>query len=238
MKANLIIIPSVIFLLIAVGMLYPEEMDKFSALIMIVFSLLFVLYFIYLYESRTSGTKEIAVVALIGAFSAAARIPFAPLPSVQPCTFIILVSGYVLGETAGFMIGAETAFLSNFFLGQGPWTPWQMLGWGLAGVIGSLFQRCCAGRKYELYLFVVLGIAVGYLFGLIMNTWYWLAYTYPHTLPGLILTETMAFPFDTLHAASNAIFIQLFAPKFIKILKKYKDRYGIFKPSCGTPPPR
>jgi energy-coupling factor transport system substrate-specific component len=147
---------------------------------------------------------------------------------VQPCTFIILITGYVFGETAGFMVGAETAFLSNFLLGQGPWTPWQMLAWGLAGILGALFRRAFYGGRYELYIFVALGIAMGYLFGLLMNIWYWLAYTYPHTLAGFILIESLSLPFDTLHAVGNAIFIQLFAMRFIKTLEKYKKRYGIF----------
>jgi hypothetical protein len=62
------------------------------------------------------------------------RIPFAALPGVQPTSFLVMVSGLVFGPQAGFMIGAMAALASNFFLGQGPWTPWQMLGWGLMGM--------------------------------------------------------------------------------------------------------
>ncbi len=208
--------------------MYPDTATKYLPLLMLLIFFLFFSYFVVLYESKISSTKEIAVVAILGAFSAAARIPFAPIPSIQPSTFIIMVVGYVLGETAGFMVGAETAFLSNFLLGQGPWTPWQMLAWGLAGILSALFRRGFGGRKHELYMFIALGVAIGYLYGFIMNVWQWLTYTSPPTLAGLLLVESLSFPFDTLHAAGNAIFIQLFGPKFIDTLEKYKKRYGIF----------
>ena len=63
---------------------------------------------------------------------------FAAVPNVQGTTDVALLSGYVLGPAPGFMVGALAALASNVFLGQGPWTPWQMLGWGAAGVAGAL----------------------------------------------------------------------------------------------------
>ena len=94
---------------------------------------LVILAFFFEFESAAMGAKEIALVAMLGTISAAVRIPFAAIPNVQPCTFIIICSGYIFGPLAGFMVGAVTALVSNLFLGQGPWTPYQMLAWGLAG---------------------------------------------------------------------------------------------------------
>jgi energy-coupling factor transport system substrate-specific component len=94
---------------------------------------LVILAFFFEFESAAIGSKEIALVAMLGTISAAARVPFAAIPNVQPCTFIIICSGYVFGPVAGFMVGAVTALVSNLFLGQGPWTPYQMIAWGLAG---------------------------------------------------------------------------------------------------------
>ena len=49
-----------------------------------------------------------------------------------------MLSGLALGSRKGFLIGSLTAFGSNFIVGQGPWTLYQMVSWGLAGVIFGL----------------------------------------------------------------------------------------------------
>src|SRR3989442_1466570 len=81
--------------------------------------------------------KELALIATLGATAAAGRVLFAAIPGVQPVTVMTVVAGVALGARAGFAVGATAAFVSNFFLGQGVWTPWQMLAWG-AGVVASL----------------------------------------------------------------------------------------------------
>ncbi|HHY92024.1 MAG TPA: ECF transporter S component, partial [Firmicutes bacterium] len=88
--------------------------------------------FAVLYERRHES-REVPVVAALAALAAAGRIPFAAIPNVQPTTYLVLLSGFVFGSVPGFTVGATAALASNIFLGQGPWTPWQMLAWGLAG---------------------------------------------------------------------------------------------------------
>ena len=66
------------------------------------------------------------------------RIAFAAVPNVKPTTVIVLISGYALGGAPGYVVGAVAALTSNFFFGQGPWTPWQMAGWGATGIAGAL----------------------------------------------------------------------------------------------------
>ena len=70
-------------------------------------------------------------------------------------TFIVLVSGVALGPAPGFVVGATTAVVSNLFFGQGPWTPWQMLAWGLVGVVGGLMG--IRGRRPRRWELVVVG---------------------------------------------------------------------------------
>lgn len=97
------------------------------------------LIIIYLrYDRRGASAKEVALIATLAALAALGRIPFAAIPSLQPTTFLVLITGYVFGVVPGFMVGSLAAFVSNFFLGHGPWTPWQMLGWGLVGVSGGI----------------------------------------------------------------------------------------------------
>lgn len=220
-----------IFMLIIFSILYPF----FSGIVSIFIIILSLLSLLLLYERDSLRGKEIAVIAMMGTFSAAARVPFAALPNIQPCTFIILVSGYVFGPFAGFLIGAETAVLSNFFLGQGPWTPWQMFAWGVIGMMGYLFRLVFKGRKYEFEAFLIVGFLSGYIYGIIMNLWYWLSFVYPHTLQSFLMVESTSIWFDTLHAVGNAIFIDLFALRFIRTLERYRLRFGLFSRTRDFP---
>ena len=90
------------------------------------------------YERGRPPSKLVAMVAALAALAVAGRVVFAPIPNVQATTDVVLLSGCALGAAPGFAVGAVAAFASNFFLGQGPWTPWQMLGWGAVGVAGGL----------------------------------------------------------------------------------------------------
>ena len=95
------------------------------------------------------------MVATLAALAALGRDAFAALPDVKPMTAIVLVGGYAFGAGPGFAVGAISALASNILLGQGPWTPWQMLGVGarravgaaLAGALGPRPSRAGARRS-------------------------------------------------------------------------------------------
>src|SRR4029450_12893857 len=89
-------------------------------------------------ETGPNASKEIVLVATLAAVAAAGRVLFVAVPGVQPVTVTTVASGAALGPRAGFATGALAALASNFFLGQGWWTPWQMLGWGACGVAGGV----------------------------------------------------------------------------------------------------
>lgn len=103
------------------------------------------------FERREAASGEVALTAVMTALSVAGRIIFAPLPAFKPCAAVIILAGIYLGAEQGFMIGALTALISNFFFTQGIWTPFQMMVWGiiglLAGLVGSKLKKspcCCA----------------------------------------------------------------------------------------------
>ncbi len=212
---------------------YEKFVDPYWGLISLIFLILVLLESVFVFEEHAVGSKDVAMIAILGAISAASRIPFAGIPSVQPSTFIIMLTGYALGYYAGFMVGMETALLSNFFLGQGPWTPWQMLAWGLAGVLGASL-KFLRGKRYEIHLLMLFGFLYGYVYGIIMNLWYWLAFIYPHSLASFLMVESLSIYFDTLHALGNVIFIDLFGEKFVKILARYRERFLVVKNSLCT----
>ncbi len=189
--------------------------------------------FYFEFEVVALSSKEIALVSMLGTISAVLRIPFTAMPGVQPCTFLVICSGYVFGPVAGFMVGAMTALVSNFFLGHGPWTPYQMFAWGLAGVTAAYIGRFNLGRIW----LVLFGILWGYLYGVIMNAWFWATFVYPLTLRTFVVTETNSLWFDTFHAIGNAIFLGLFGVKTIAILDRFRKRFnwGLSSEPKGEP---
>ena len=191
-------------------------------LIATVLVILAIIAFFFEFEASALGSKEIALVAMLGTISAVLRIPFAAIPSVQPSTYLIICSGYVFGPVAGFMVGALTALVSNFFLGQGPWTPYQMFAWGLVGVSAAYIRRFNLGRTW----LIIFGIVWGYLFGWIMNTWFWASFVYPLTFKTFIVAQLNSVWFDTFHAIGNAFFLGLFGMKTISILERFRKRFN------------
>lgn len=175
------------------------------------------------FETAAASSKEIALVAMLGTISAVLRVPFAAIPNVQPCTYLIICSGYVFGSIAGFTVGAMTALVSNFFLGHGPWTLYQMIAWGLAGLSAGYLSKLRSNRT----LLIALGILWGYLYGFITNIWFWTAFVYPLTLQTFIVTQVNTIWFDTLHAIGNAIFLGFLGTRTVSVLNRFKERFSI-----------
>lgn len=177
------------------------------------------------FERGKATSKEVALVAVMSAAAAMGRVVFAALPNVQATTFIAMVSGYVMGPESGFMVGAAAALVSNFFMGQGPWTPWQMLAWGLAGASAGLIKRIFPGiGRLGMTFYCLLW---GYFFGWIMNLWYWSSFVRPLNINTFIAACISSIWFDSFHAAGNAILYYYFGEGFIKVLKRFYRRMKV-----------
>ena len=182
------------------------------------------------FERRQIEARELVLLAVLAAIAAVSRVPFASIPSVQPTTFVIMMSGLVFGAGSGFIIGAVAALASNMILGQGPWTPWQMVAWGLVGFSAGLLRK----RKIMQVTWgrILFGIAWGFLFGAIMNLWGLLAFTQSGSeLDTNILLSYFAGSalFDIMHSVSNVIFLLVFGGVWIKILTRFKRKYGLLE---------
>jgi hypothetical protein len=94
------------------------------------------------FEGHRPKAREIVTLAVMCALCVAGRAAFFMLPSFKPVAAIVIIAGVALGAESGFLVGALAAFVSNFVFGQGPWTPFQMFGFGLVGLFaGLLFHR-------------------------------------------------------------------------------------------------
>ena len=120
---------------------------------------------------------------------------FAAVPNVQGTTDVALLSGYVLGPAPGFMVGALAALASNVFLGQGPWTPWQMVGWGAAGVAGALLATISRRRAGRLTLAGACALA-GLAFGAWMDLFTLMAFTATPSADGYLAIAGISLPFN------------------------------------------
>jgi energy-coupling factor transport system substrate-specific component len=169
------------------------------------------------FESGTDSTRELAVVATLGAAAAAGRVLFAAIPGVQPVTVIAVVAGASLGLRAGVATGALAAFVSNFFLGQGIWTPQQMLGWAACGAVGALLAPAVRRRVPLAVVCAVLGLA----FSASMDVWLWYGF-FPHTWASLTAVVGRGAWFDVTHAIGNVVLALAIGPE----LRRMLDRYG------------
>ncbi|KIO96432.1 Substrate-specific component CbrT of predicted cobalamin ECF transporter [Levilactobacillus brevis] len=113
------------------------------------------------FEKRQLGTRLLVFLAVIVALGVIGRVPLAAIPNVQLTSFVVIVSAVSLGPELGFVSGSMMALVSNLFLGQGPWTPWQMLAWGLMGLTTGLLGR--TSLKNQLWVMVIWGATVGFL---------------------------------------------------------------------------
>ncbi|MGC5325044.1 DUF6580 family putative transport protein [Brevibacillus sp. SYSU BS000544] len=189
---------------------------------------LYMLIMIWVERSKVDE-KLIAVIATLGTIAAVARVPFVFIPNVQPTTFLVMISGYVFGARAGFLSGCLAAVLSNIFLGQGPWTLWQMLSWGLAGASGGLlgwllekdkFQPLLASRGKKA-MFVASCAIWGFIFDWIMNLWIFVGLGSFMNWKSFVALYAAGIPFDVLHASGNLLFAVAFASTFARILSRY-----------------
>src|SRR5436190_12629854 len=146
-------------------------------------------------ESGPDSAKELALVATLGGAAAAGRVLFAAIPGVQPVTVVAIVAGAGLGLRAGVGVGMTAAFVSNLFLAQGPWTPFQMLAWGACGAIGALLAPLLRGRV----ALAVVACVLGFAFSAFMDVWEWYAF-WPHTWKAFVLVFGRGVPFDIAHA--------------------------------------
>jgi energy-coupling factor transport system substrate-specific component len=177
------------------------------------------------YERAQPTTRMLALVATLAALAALGRVAFAPVPNVKPTTDIVLIAGFALGGAPGFMVGAVGALASNLFFGQGPWTPWQMLGWGLVGIGGAALSRAFPNLG-RVPLALVCG-AAGLVFGAVMNLSQWINYSGDHSLAKLVATFGTALPFDLAHAAGNVAFCLAFGPTLLRALARFQTRFTV-----------
>ncbi len=185
--------------------------------------------FLRLDKKRTS-VRRLTLIAVMTALSIASRFIFAAFPAFKPMSAIVILTGVYLGGEAGFLCGCLTAFISNFYFGQGPWTPFQMTALGLIGLVAAILfsgRKNIAGSKIRLFLLLLYGMFCGVFYSLFLDTWTML-WTYGGLdVEGYLAAITVAIPYTVLYAVSNVIFLLIFEPVFGKRLGRIIRKYRI-----------
>ena len=125
--------------------------------------------FFMMFEGRKPKAREIMVISVLAAIGVAGRAAFFMVPSFKPVAAIVILTGVSFGGEAGFLVGCLIMMLSNMFMGQGPWTPWQMFSFGIIGFLaGILYQKgILKARKRDLCIYGFLSVVL--IYGGIMN---------------------------------------------------------------------
>jgi energy-coupling factor transport system substrate-specific component len=213
----------------------------------LIFTLLVGLAALLLLVELASGgmnAKVASALAVLAVATAILRVP--PLPAgASAFFFLIVLAGYVFGPRFGFLLGAMALFVSALLTGGfGPWVPYQMFaaGWlGLSsGWLGGLRSRLTGHPRLEIVMLIAFGIIWGFLFGAMMNLWFWpyvatgdnvswrpglgFGATLQHYWSYYLLTSA---GWDAWRALANIVLIAIAGRSTLDVLTRYRDRFTI-----------
>lgn len=226
-RSYLMLIPLILFALLVVSIIF----FKYNAYLLLSFTILaaMMIPFFVRFEMRKIAGREVVILAMLAAIAAVSRVPFVGLPSVQPTSFVIIMTGLVFGAESGFIVGAIAALVSNVFLGQGPWTPWQMYAWGMMGMTAGLLKNTT--WLNHLWGKCTFGFIWGFIFGWFMNLWIVVSNIENFSFDFIVGVYLSSFYFDLAHALSTVFFLIVFGVSWLKVLERFKRKYGLLDES-------
>ena len=183
--------------------------------------------FFMAFESRKPKARELVIISVLCAITVAGRAVFYMLPEFKPVVALVILAGLCFGGETGFLVGSISGFLSNFFFGQGPWTPWQMFAFGIIGFIAGILFRKGFFRKTKVSLCVFGFLATFIIYGGIMNPASIIMWQ-SHITWNMIAAACLAgMPMDLVHALGTAFFMWFMAEPMIETLERIKVKYGL-----------
>lgn len=222
-----ILILVVIPLTILYGVYVLEDRKYYFISMLIIFYTM--LPFFMIFEHKEPKIRELMILAVLVAIGVAGRSALFMLPQFKPVVAIVIITGVCLGAESGFMVGALTGFVSNFFFGQGPWTVWQMFCFGIIGFIaGILFQKGFLKKNLGA-LCIYGGLSTFVIYGGIINMGSMLMATGKFNFYTLLTFYASGFWFDLIHTSATVFFLCLLAPTMIEKIERVKVKYGLIE---------
>ncbi len=203
--------------------------DRSNVFIGLCIILLASLPFIMVFEDRKPQARELILIAVLAAIAVVGRVAFFMFPQFKPMTAVIIIAGAGLGAEAGFLTGAVAGFVSNFFFGQGPWTPWQMFALGIIGFLAGVLFYNKNHSHYKIKLCVYGGIATFFIYGFLMDTASVLNFTQEVSFSVFIATYVSGIAFNAVHAFSTIVFLYILSEPMERKLNRIKKKYGVLQ---------
>lgn len=184
------------------------------------------------FEGRRPQARELVVVAVLCALAVAARVAI-PIPNFKAIYGIVMIAGIALGPQTGFLVGAVAALSSNFFLSQGPYTPWQMMAYGAGGMLaGFLFRKGRLPRNP-----VCMGLAgffgVVLFVGPLLDTCTVFLTPIPMRLSSILAIYISGFAVNISQGISTFLVMFLLGKPLLEKLDRIKVKYGMMEDGYG-----
>ena len=217
----------VILLLLALTLLLLGPIDitfnwvLFSLLLSML--LLFILFIEF--EERKYDARMLALISVLTALVVASRQLIHGI-EFSPVFFFVILTGYVYGFIPGFTVGALAMFFSNFFLGHGPWTPFQMIGLGFTGGLAGIIPKV-RNKRIELALLALYSVITAYFYGAFTDLFSWVAFVPQHTAETFIAIVSAGMIANTSRALGNVFFMLILGPVVLKVLRRFRKRFTV-----------
>ncbi len=207
--------------------------DRSSVFIGCCIICLSMLPFAMVFEGRQPQARELLLIAVMSAIAVVGRAAFFMVPQFKPTAAIVIIAGVSLGPEAGFLIGAVSGFVSNFFFGQGPWTPWQMFALGIIGFIaGLLFSRRKGSEnkhRHRILLSAFGGLAAFGIYGFLMDFSSVVTVSRGITKELLLARMVSGFPFNVIHGVATTFFLLILSDPMERKISRIRKKYGLME---------
>lgn len=217
------VLGSLVFVLIWQTLFAKSINYYISSIVVLVLSML---PLFAVFEAKSLTARDLTLTATLIALAVVGRAAFYLIPQVKPIAAIVIASAVCLGSQRGYIIGAFSAFVSNFIFGQGIWTPFQMVALGAVGLLaGLVFQRLKVNR----YTLSVVGFFLAsFVYGIIVDMSTVLSvYGNNITLKGALSVYASGAVFNLVFGVSTAVFLFLFGMPFITKIERISTKYAI-----------
>lgn len=219
----LVIVPTLLFLSTKV---YRGRSYLLCSLIVVISAMI---PFFLVFEGRKPQAREIMVISVLAAIGVAGRAAFFMVPHFKPIAAVVILTGVSFGGEAGFLVGCMIMLVSNMFMGQGAWTPWQMFSYGLIGFLAGILYQKGIMKAGRLHLCIYGFLSVFFIFGGIMNPAATLM-TYGYLTKATLLANYISgAPVDLVQAVSTVIFLYLMSRPLLEKLERIKRKYGLIQ---------